>query len=466
MRRIVNRFIKKHSLLVEGTTVIVGVSGGPDSLALLHFLNEQQKLWNLKIIAAHVDHLLRGEESAQDYLFVEQFCRERKIIFEGTKLNVVKYQEEHKVSVQVAARECRYHFFQEVMTKHNATVLALAHHGDDQVETILMRQIRGAYGYGLAGIRVKRPLDKGEIIRPFLCVSKEEILDYCLKEGLKPKIDQSNFTSKYFRNRIRNQLLPFLKKENPSVHLKFQQQSELMLEDEQLLQTLAKKELERIVTKKTNNEVVLSISQFNGSPISLQRRGFQLILNYLHNEKNPEITTIHIDTFLIFLKNSHPSGVLSFPEGLVIKKSYDQCTLVFKEINRAESYQFCLPLPGMVNIKLGKITGEITELSPLVNLNKSVIICDLEKLTLPLIVRSRNQGDRLTIKGMKGSKKLKSLFIDEKIDREQRDQWPVVVDGNDSIIWVPQLRRSTIACPTKETKKFLVLYYENEESKV
>lgn len=461
MRRIVNRFIKKHSLLVAGTTVVVGVSGGPDSLALLHFLDEQQKLWKLKIIAAHVDHLLRGEESDQDYLFVEQFCQDRKIIFEGTKVNVENYQKVHKVSVQVAARECRYRFFQEVMTKHNTTVLALAHHGDDQVETILMRQIRGAYGFGLAGIRVKRPFDNGEIIRPFLCVSKEEIIDYCLKEGLKPRVDQSNFTSKYLRNRIRHQLLPFLKKENPSVHLKFQQQSELMLEDEQLLQTLAEKELERIVTKKTNNEIVLSISQFNSSPISLQRRGFQLVLNYLHSGNIPEISSVHIDTFLIFLKNSHPSGVLTFPEGLVIKKSYDQCTLEFKEINRPESYLFYLPLPGMVTIKMGKITGKITELYPLVNLNESVIICDLEKLMLPLMVRSRKQGDRLVIKGMKGSKKLKSLFIEEKIDREQRDQWPVIVDGNDSIIWVPQLRRSTIACPTKETQKFLLLCYEN-----
>lgn len=463
MRQIVNSFIKKHSLLVEGTTIVVGVSGGPDSLALLHFLKEQQKLWKLKIIAAHVDHLLRGEESKQDYLFVEQFCRERKIIFEGTKVNVGKYQEEHKVSVQVAARECRYRFFKEVMTKHKTTCLALAHHGDDQVETILMRQIRGAYGFGLAGIRVKRPFDNGEIIRPFLCVSKEEIIDYCLKEGLKPRIDQSNFTSKYLRNRIRNQILPILKKENPSVHLKFQQQSELMLEDEQLLQSLAEKELARIVTKKSNNEVVLSISQFNSSPIALQRRCFQLILNYLHNESIPEISTIHIDTFLIFLKNSHPSGFLSFPEGLVIKKSYDQCTLVFKDINRPERYLFYLPLPGMVSIKTGKIIGEITELCPRVNLNKSVIICDLEKLTLPLMVRSREQGDRLDIKGMQGSKQLKRLFIDEKIDREQRDRWPVVVDGNNSIIWVPQLRRSTIACPTKETQKFLVLHYENQE---
>ncbi|WNF37063.1 tRNA lysidine(34) synthetase TilS [Bacillaceae bacterium IKA-2] len=463
MKQIVNRFIKKHALLLEGITVVVGVSGGPDSLALLHFLMEKQKLSNLKIIAAHVDHLLRGEESEQDYLFVEQFCRDKKIIFEGAKVNVGKYQEDHKVSLQVAARECRYRFFEEVMIKYKATFLALAHHGDDQIETILMRQIRGAYGFGLAGIRVKRPFENGEIIRPFLCVSKEEIIDYCLKEGLKPRIDQSNFTAKYLRNRIRNQLLPILKKENPSVHLKFQQQSELMLEDEHLLQSLAAKELERIVIKKSNNEIVLSISQFNNSPIALQRRCFQLILNYLPSKKIPGISTIHIDTFLSFLENSHPSGFLSFPEGLVIKKSYDQCTLVFKEINRPEHFLVYLPLPGMVSVKAGKIIGEITELPPSVKLNKSVIICDLEKLTLPLMVRSREKGDRLEIKGMQGLKQLKRLFIDEKIDREQRDRWPVVVDGNNSIIWVPQLRRSTLACPTKETQKFLVLYYENQE---
>lgn len=463
MRQIVNRFIKKHSLLVEGATVVVGVSGGPDSLALLHFLKEQEKLWNLKIIAAHLDHMFRGEESKQDFLFVENFCRDNKIIFEGTNVNVQQYQQVHKLTVQVAARECRYRFFQEVLTKHRATFLALAHHGDDQVETIIMRQIRGAYGFGLAGIRAKRPFNEVEIIRPFLSVSKEEIIDYCQEEKLNPRIDQSNFTLKYLRNRIRKRLLPILKEENPSVHVKFQQQSELMLEDEQYLQSLAEKEMERAVIKKNNNEVIVSISQFNSSPISLQRRGFQLLLNYLDSEKNPEISTLHIDEFLSFLKNTHPSGYLSFPNGLIIKKSYDHCTLIIKGISRPESYQLLLPLPGMVTFKKGKIIGEITETRPSANISKSVIICDLEKLMLPLMVRTRKQGDRLSLKGMEGSKKLKDLFIDEKIDRDEREEWPIVVDSQDSIIWVPQLKRGMIASPTEATQKFLLLSFENEQ---
>ncbi|OIJ14448.1 tRNA lysidine(34) synthetase TilS [Anaerobacillus arseniciselenatis] len=460
MKQIVNRFIKKHQLLFDGATVVVGVSGGPDSLALLHFLKGEAEARNLTLVAAHVDHSLRGKESEEDYLFVENYCRENEIIFEGIKIDVEKYRHEHKMTIQVAARECRYRFFQEMMTKHSAQLLALAHHGDDQVETILMRQIRGAYGLGLAGIRSLREFHDGKIIRPFLCLSKEEIIRYCEMENLVPRVDQSNFSSKYMRNRIRNKVLPVLKKENPSVHLKFQQQSELMLDDELFLQDLAEKELSGVLLNKSDKRIVLSISQFNRIRIPLQRRAFQLILNYLYNENMPLISTIHIDDFIDFIKNSSPSGDLHFPRGLLVTKSYDECSLSFMNKSTLKKYEYLLSIPGIVSVKKGKINAEVSKSFPSVHVNHNSIVCDLERLTLPLMVRTRKQGDRIAIKGMTGSKKLKDLFIDEKVDREQRDDWPIIVDGNDQLLWIPGLRRSNIALPSKETKNFVLLTIE------
>ncbi|MFN7253010.1 MAG: tRNA lysidine(34) synthetase TilS [Anaerobacillus sp.] len=461
MKEVVNSFIKKHALLFEGATVVVGVSGGPDSLALLHFLKAKEKQMNLKVVAAHIDHMLRGEESNEDFIFVKKYCEKESIPFEGKQINVRQYQEEYKLTSQVAARECRYQFFESVLQKHSGQLLALAHHGDDQVETIIMRQLRGAYGFGLAGIPVKRPFSGAVIIRPFLCISKEDIIKYCQEENLFPRIDKSNFTSKYVRNRIRNEILPILKKENPSVHVRFQQQSELMVDDELFLTQLTEQELTKTYLSKQQKKVVLSISKLLDIPIPLQRRGFQLILNYLYEQNMPQITALHIEQFLHLIKIPHPSGSLDFPNGLKIVKSYDECVLSFDMQTEASSYEFELSIPGIVTLKKGKIIGEVTDSFPDIQLNKNVIICDLKKLTLPLIVRTRQQGDGMSLQGMEGTKKLKTLFIDEKVDRNDRDHWPVVVNNTGDLLWVPGLRRSNIALPTKETKQFLVLEYKD-----
>ncbi len=459
MRQAVNAFIKKHSLLSEGAVVVVGVSGGPDSLALLHFLNKELKQLQLTIIAAHVDHMLR-EEAMEEYQFVENYCLNEGITFEGIRANVTEYKEEHGVSLQVAARECRYNFFENVMIKYKGDYLALAHHGDDQIETMIMRQIRGAHGYGLAGIPVKRSFGTGMVIRPFLSVTKDSILDYCQSVGLNPRIDLSNFSSKYVRNRIRHEVVPALKKENPAVHLRFQQQSELLTEDEQLLEQLAQEKINDAILDQEPKRVILSIPKLIHSPIALQRRGFQLILNYLYETNIPEITTIHISDFLNFINSQHPSGTLDFPTGLTITKSYDKCIIEFAQATRAVSYECQFSIPGIVTLKKGKIIGEVIRADLNITIGHSTIICDKEKLTFPLIVRTRKQGDSMSVKGMPGTKKIKSLFIDEKVPRGERDSWPIVLNGDGEILWVPKLRRSSIALPTEDTREYVKLSFE------
>lgn len=453
----------KHSLLFEGAKVIVAVSGGPDSLALLHFLHKESRLKKLTLIAAHVDHMLRGSESTADYEFVENYCKQLGIAFEGIKIDVAAYKELHHVSIQVAARDCRYNFFSDVMEKHGANLLAMAHHGDDQIETMIMRQIRGAFGYSLAGIPVKRPFQKGFIIRPFLCLAKADIHAYCEAENLLPRLDNSNFTNKYLRNRIRNDVLPVIKKENSNAHIRYQQQSEHLYDDEVLLEQLAEKEMQKVIFHKERKKIVLSIRKLNSIPIPLQRRGFQLILNYLYEGYIPEITTIHIEQFLLLMKNEHPSGELHFPKGLMISKSYDNCQISFYEKEVISSYEYQLSLPGIVTVKKGKIIAGVTMSPSNVQGKKHAILFDFENLKQPLIVRNRRPGDYISLQGMKGTKKLKSLFIDEKIPRQERDDWPVVVDGNGQIVWVPNLRRSNIALPTTETTKFVIFTYEINE---
>jgi tRNA(Ile)-lysidine synthase len=441
-------FIRKHQLLSTVRTAVIGVSGGPDSLALLHFLWKRSSLYNICIIAASFDHQLRGDESARELAFVQRFCEERAITFEGGQGDVASFQKKHHLSLQTAARSCRYAFFEKVMKKYNADALALAHHGDDQVETMLMRMTRGSEGFSSAGIPVRRPFAGGEIIRPFLGITKDQIEHYCKVEKLFPVYDPSNESEKYVRNRFRKNILPFLKQENPNVHERFQYLSETISEDEAYILELAKIELEKVLIRQTEGKIELSVSAFNKMPIPLQKRGITLILNYLYKFNPSSLSSVHKENFLGLLGSEHPSGSLHFPSGLVISRTYDRCLLSFEPIKSEEesAFDYSLKLPGCVELPNGLLTAEITDREPALLRGKDVFVFSMNDVSLPLRVRSRRPGDRMAIAGV-GSRKLKDIFIDAKVPQEERKVWPVVVDANGNIIWLPGLkhnRRHTI----------------------
>lgn len=182
--------------------------------------------------------------------FVKHFCQTRGIICEAAQIDVPAFQRQHKLGVQEAARQCRYRFFGELMEKYKADYLALGHHGDDQVETILMRLVRGSTSKGYAGIPVKRPFHGGYIIRPFLAISRAHIDAYCEKHQITPRHDASNDKDDYTRNRFRHHVIPFLKKENPRLHERFQSYSEMAIEDELFLEELAEDAIKKVIKNK------------------------------------------------------------------------------------------------------------------------------------------------------------------------------------------------------------------------
>src|SRR5699024_846239 len=192
MKQEVLQYIDKNQLLKKNSVVLVGTSGGPDSLALLHFFHSIRKEWKLNIICVSLEHGMRGEESEADFHFVKSTCENWDIPFAGATVNVPAYRRKKNISEEVAARELRYQFYEQQMDKFQADYLALGHHGDDQVETILMSLARTASSSSFAGIPVCRPFAGGAIIRPFLCVMKEQILTYCRQHSLDPRIDSTN----------------------------------------------------------------------------------------------------------------------------------------------------------------------------------------------------------------------------------------------------------------------------------
>lgn len=451
-------FIERHQLLRNNEHILVGVSGGPDSLALLHFLSKYKEQWGITVSCAHVDHMFRGKESYLEMKYVEDLCKQWNIPFFGTRINVPKEMAKRPGSAESIARDLRYEFFHSVMQEHDIPTLALAHHGDDQIETILMRLTRGTSVGAAAGIRVKRPFSNGFLIRPFLCVTKDEIVAYCERQGLKPVYDATNEMDIYTRNRFRRTILPFLKNENPNVHMQFQRFSEQLAEDDRYLMKLAT-DLFHQAVKIESDRIVLHRGTINERPISLQRRCIQLILNYLYKEDVPvHLTSIHIDSILELLKKEHPSKKLNLPKGLLVHLSYEYCLFSFN-VKKTTPYLITwnkgetITLPNGGQLLMKEKHDSSGEGNDCFYLPKSI--------SFPIYIRTRKKGDRIQLKGAKNqSQKIKDVFINEKVPIYKRDEWPIVTDRDDNILWVPLLKKSIFEAPDNERQEAILLKYK------
>jgi hypoxanthine phosphoribosyltransferase len=455
----VDHYLMSQGLDLTNKGVVVGVSGGPDSLALLYYLWTRREKWNLSIVVAHVDHMFRGKESFDEAKFVEDFCCKHGIPSEIKHIDVPSIIAETRKNPQVASREARYQFYKELMEKYQYPFLALGHHGDDQIETILMRLTRGSTGIARAGILFSRPFDNGKIIRPFLCLTRDEIEYYCKQKQLEPRRDPSNEKNVYSRNRFRKSVLPFLKTENPQVHNHFQRFSEEVQCDEELLQELTVQKM-NTVTRKDKGKITLDIKMFTTMPMPLQRRGIQLILKYLYKERLGILSVIHIDQIFSLIKNLQPSGKLDLPNHLTIIRSYNQCIFQFEE-NESEPYYYEIRDSGTIHLPNG---DELSVDFSKADFQGEHMILNGDEIVLPLIIRTRKKGDRMTLKGMSGTKKIKDIFIDQKIPIQKRNQWPIVTDSEDHILWVPGIKKSDFDSEGNTKTGTIQLTYKSNDS--
>lgn len=455
MREAVHTTINRYQLLPPGSTVIVAVSGGPDSMALLHFLWSVRGRYQIDVCACHLHHQLRGEEADDDANYITSYCEENGIKLYQKKLDVKRYAKEQKKGTQLAARELRYRWFLELVTSIPNSQIATGHHGDDQVETMFMKMIRGSIPLQPFGIPLKRELGKGAIIRPFLYVTKAEIEAYCKEASIFPRYDSSNGSSKYTRNRIRQQLLPVVKKENANIHIHMQRQNEWETDDHLFLLQLAEEALSEITINKSEQNVTISRLAFLDVAVPLQRRMIQLILSYLC-ENASTITAIHIERVIRLLQSEHPSGEIQLGDSLYVHREYHVCHFLFQGKKRQERQTELLTIPGKVFMHQWIIEASITEDRDFVE-QPNQIVLDLNQVVTPLIVRSRQQDDKIAGRGMEGTKKVGRLFIDRKTPKREREKWPIIVDGSGQILWVPFLHRTRISNAGPATKKKLVL---------
>ncbi|MFA1822720.1 tRNA lysidine(34) synthetase TilS [Virgibacillus oceani] len=453
-------FIKKHQLLKNNSTILVGVSGGPDSLVLLHFLKSIRDEWKLRIIALTIDHCLRQEGSKEDVLFVEKKCNDWDIPCVSRSLNVPAYKEKNKLGTQIAARELRYQFFQEQMKVYNADYLALGHHADDQVETMLMEMMRAADSTALKGIPVKRAFAEGFIIRPLLAFSKDEILAYCKKKNITPRFDPSNEETVYTRNYIRKHIIPLIKEKNPNIHTTVQHLSSTLQADEDYLQNEAAKITEKIVNYHPEKRIAsFSVNAFKTYPIALQRRVFHLVLNYLYVQLPKDLSYTHEEYFFMLLYSDKSSIKIDFPAKLKLEKSYDELQLYFSHsFPQDASYQQTLKIPGTISLPDGAFiqTEMVDEYE---EIKENIFYCSAAGIKMPLHIRTRKSGDKMTWKGLKGSKKLKDIFIDAKIPLKDRDAWPIITDNNGEVIWLVGLKKGQTVNGTDKAP-YIKIHYE------
>ena len=432
-----------NNLLKKDDIVVLGCSGGPDSMALLYLLlNYRKNVNNIYIVVAHVNHNVR-RESDNELIFLKEYCEKNKVAFESMKIE--KYSDDN---FHNEARVIRYKFFEEVVKKYNANYLMTAHHGDDLMETILMRIVRGSTLSGYSGFSMM--VDQGDykIVRPLVFTTKDEVLQYDIKNNIPYVVDDSNFKDKYTRNRYRKNVLPFLKAEDKNVHQKFLKYSNTL----SMYDSYIDKQMHKVI-KDVYSDKKLNISKFKELDLIFQNKIIYYILQEYYHDDLLLINDQHVELIRNLIYSKKANSLVYLPNNVKVIKSYNELTISV-DFDLTADYE--IEISDYVHLPNGKNIERIFEQDKNDNnycrLNSSDIC-------LPLYVRTRKSGDKMMVKNMKGSKKLKDIFIDSKIPLLQRDLWPIVVDSLGNIVWVCGIKKSKFDIPKSKKCDIILRYY-------
>lgn len=433
-----------EGILKDNDTLVCATSGGVDSMCLLNVLIKIRNEININIICAHINHNLRYE-SFEEYEFVKKYCKVNNVIFEGTV-----FDKEVLGNFESESRKKRYDYFESIVNKYNAEYLLTAHHGDDLIETVLMRLTRGSTLDGYEGFSVVSKRGNYKLLRPFIYSTKDELYSYARDNNIEYREDKTNKSEKYTRNRYRQNILPFLKKEDENVHLKFLKFSESLRELNEFVNSY--------VTKKYNEiyiENKLNLVKLKGLDVFIVKKICSKILSNLYKDKINYLNDKHISLILNVLNSQKPNISIDLPLNVKVVKKYN--ILEFKGEDIIEKYSYIIDSKEVI-IPTGKIKKvDNTNLT-----NNYVCHLNSKSIKLPLYVRNKNDGDFIEVLGLNGKKKIKDIFINEKIDVQKRKKYPVVVDSENRVVWLPGLKKSKY--DTLKTKNYdIILWYIDEE---
>ena len=453
--------IRKQSLISAVDTLIIAVSGGADSVCLLHILVKWQAELNVKLHVAHLNHQLRGEESEADARYVSNLAFSLGIPATIERRDIAAYKNQKRCSPEEAAREVRYSFLAEVAKTENASCVVVGHTRDDHVETILMHLLRGTGTAGLRGLQPRALLQVGEdktrlnIIRPLLDVLREETVDYCRRFQLNPRKDSSNVSYAFLRNRVRLELLPVLKNYNPKIDAALLRLAAIVDGDVSLIEEQASHIWDE-VAQKENSAIYLDADRMLRFPLAMQRQIFRMAVARLLGDIK-DIEADHIEAMVDFL--SKPAGKrLCLPNGLRLHTEYGRLVLTIACVSLCPfpvlEDKFNINVPGETALP-GWLVETVTSHEPVTDdRNEFTASFDLEKVGTNLAVRRRKQGDRFQPLGMSQSKKLQDFMVDAKIPRSWRSLVPLLCSP-EQILWVVGWRIDDRAKVTKATKRIL-----------
>jgi tRNA(Ile)-lysidine synthase len=460
------KFIREHNLLGEDRLLVVGVSGGADSVCLLHVLAELRNTLGIKLHIAHLNHMLRGAESDADADYVSSLARKLGIPAAIERRKVKAYQKQHHLSVEEAAREIRYAFFSEVACSLGADTVAVGHTADDQVETILMHLVRGT---GLAGMRGMQPLstlrspdgNSLKIVRPLLGVRRAETEAYCAAQDLAARSDSSNRLPDYLRNRIRSQLIPLLREYNPDIDKALLRMASAADSDLAYIEAETSR-LEDSVASEQSEGIAIDRAEFSRLQPALKRHLVRSALQRLLGELR-DIEAVHIESLVEAL--AKPAGKrLSLPKGLAFHGDYRYGLITAKKSPHSRfpvlEGEHRLDITGETEFCGWKVRSRILKRRPEESGEEKMKACfDLDVVGHKLTVRARRRGDRFQPLGMESPKKLQDFMVDAKIPRAWRDNVPLVCSSQ-HILWVVGWRIDHRARVTASTKRVLCLDFE------
>lgn len=449
------KYIQENDLVSKGEGIVVGLSGGPDSVCLLNLLCALREKMNLKIVAAHINHMLRAEDADKDEEYARSLCKRLNVEFFCKKIDINKYSKENGVSSETAGREVRYDFFDYIMEKVGFSKIATAHNSNDQAETVLMRIMRGTGLEGLTGIPVKRD---ERYIRPILFMERKNIEEYCKECGLEPRIDESNLERLYSRNKVRLDILPYMKKNfNQDIVETINRMVLLLQEDNRYIMEQVDKCYIDNCTK-CDEEVIISRSAFECDNAIINRIIRRAIKEVGGNKYDVEVK--HIKE-VISLKDMKTNKKIDLPSGIYAQNIYGDIFIRLKSNKNKDEYEeLVLSKEGMLHkeiyFKDYIFNFEVSAYEKNIDFikNNEIKYFNYDNINGNIIIRQRKEGDKIIPLGMKGNKKVKDIFIDLKIPQEDRDVIPIIQFGDD-IAWVVPMKVSDKYKVTDATKNIL-----------
>ena len=435
----VKEYIHKENLIKDNTKVIVGLSGGMDSMVLLDVL----MLLGYRCMAAHCNFHLRGDESNRDETFVKKWCKSIDIPYTSINFDTNQYAADRKISIEMAARELRYNWFETLRKHYQADYIAVAHHKDDTVETVLLNLIRGTGIKGLTGISAKN----GYVVRPLLCISRSEIENYISERDIPYVTDSTNNEDLYLRNSLRLNVIPLLETLNPSVKETIYRTSRNVTEAEKVYSESIQRSIKEVFN---NNKIDINKLRQTASPRSVL---FELLAPYNFTPSTIEDISESIDSISGKIFFSDISANLNQKKYRLIKDRNSFLLDIVDEINN-ENETYIIE-EGITEINI-PINIKIKELSSSADIvfNKHTIYIDADKIKYPLVLRKWRSGDWFIPFGMKGRKKLSDYFTDCKFSlKDKEDAW--LLASGDDIVWIVGERNDDRFKITENTKQII-----------